>query len=85
MTDGAYRQLSASTDQPRIALNTDTERIFHQVGIHYRFAALSLGLILLVAAAAKFGVFELPWRTEPSEKFQKMQMKKTDCQRNGFR
>jgi len=74
--NGVHRQLSASTDHPRIDLNADTKRIIQQVSIHYRFVALSLGLILLVVAAAKFNLFELTWRTQPSEIFQKMQLKK---------
>jgi serine/threonine protein kinase/Tol biopolymer transport system component len=76
MTDGAHYQGSVETDPSRIALNIKSERAFHQIRIHYRFVALSLGLILLVVVAAKFGVFKLTGGIEPPDMFQKMHLKR---------
>lgn len=76
ITDGAHQQSSVETDPSGIVLNATSERIFHQVRIRYRSVALSLGLVLLVVVAAKFGVFKLTGWTDRSEMFQKMQLKK---------
>lgn len=79
--DDVNRQFAAFAARPQIDLNTSAERLFQRVKIHYRFVALSIGLMVLAVTASKFGMFnsrmfESGRQIESAEMIKKIDLKK---------